>query len=216
MKKYNLRQEDLAQMLGIQRHHLANIIRDNKIQQYHCWALSAIEERLQQAEQVMNTLTEPTVTDTTKIGYTSQVSSVVHLVMERIKNKLLNIVPNYTCAEWDRVKESRYIESLLMQIPAGVFWIDGRNDERWNIIDGCCRLTALDEFIHGNFKLIGLEYLKNYEDKCFSDLPRGMQRRIAETQCVLYIMRGTMSDEFVQNIASKLGHPLLLNTHKAA
>ena len=54
------------------------------------------------------------------------------------------------------------------------------------IVDGLQRLSSLKEFIlDQNFKLIGLEYLREFENKNYADLPRMLQRRILETEIII-------------------------------
>lgn len=210
LKKYKLEQKDLAEMLGVQPHHLSNMIRQDKFQYHHFWALTAIEERLQQSDHTMKTLTEHIIPSDVLAQpvYFSSTMVSFYLLLQRMNSNLLSTAPAYKHAAWDRVKESRYIESLLMQIPTGAFWIDGRNDESWQILDGCSRLLALREFLQGDFKLTSLEYLTMLEGQGYPQLSRTLQRRIDETNCMLYIVRGATSDAIVHNIAAKLGHPL--------
>ena len=94
---------------------------------------------------------------------------------------------------WDLRKKSRLIESLLIRIPLPSFYVDASNDEKWLIIDGLQRLTALREFVIAKkWKLRDMEFLKSEEGKSFDELERGLQRRIEETQVTVYmVLEGT-------------------------
>ncbi|MFP3581778.1 DUF262 domain-containing protein, partial [Arthrobacter sp. SIMBA_036] len=50
---------------------------------------------------------------------------------------------------WSAKQKSRLIESLLMNIPLPIFYMDGSRMP-WKIIDGLQRLTVLDEFMNKN------------------------------------------------------------------
>ena len=85
------------------------------------------------------------------------------------------------------------MESLMLRIPIPAFYFDGTDDEKWLVVDGLQRLTAIRRFvIDQDLKLCDLEYLKEHEGKTFSELPRPLQRAIREADLVWYlIMPGT-------------------------
>jgi len=92
---------------------------------------------------------------------------------------------------WDPVRRSRLIESALLRIPLPAFYFDGIDANRWTVIDGLQRLSTLQDFVtKKNFALHGLEYLAVAAGgKTFSQLSRGMQRDLEETQITLFIIR---------------------------
>src|SRR5688500_5881097 len=61
---------------------------------------------------------------------------------------------------WDKEKQSRLIESILIKLPLPAFYFDGTNDNRWLVVDGLQRLSALRNFIiQKSLTLSGLEFL---------------------------------------------------------
>lgn len=89
---------------------------------------------------------------------------------------------------WDRTRQSRLIESLLLRIPLPAFYLDATRDSTYVVVDGRQRLTTLDEFCNKQtFALTGLEYLDEHDNKKFSDLPLSLQTSITErTKLTVY------------------------------
>jgi hypothetical protein len=84
---------------------------------------------------------------------------------------------------------SRLIESILLKMPLQSFYFDGANPDKWLVVDGLQRLSAIKRFIvdeHPPLKLTQLEFLTNLNGKTYQELSRPLQRVIDETQVVTY------------------------------
>lgn len=94
---------------------------------------------------------------------------------------------------WSDTKKSRFIESLLLNLPIPMFYFDAQEENYWRVIDGLQRISTLRSFVlNKTLKLQNLEFLKNHEGKTFSDLPRELQRRINTFPITVYVLdRGT-------------------------
>ncbi|MEY3870686.1 MAG: hypothetical protein RLZZ338_4580 [Cyanobacteriota bacterium] len=122
----------------------------------------------------------------------------IDLVLKRIKYNELELSPDFQRKSvWNDEAKSRLIESILIRIPLPAFYLDATEDDKWVIIDGLQRLTALKEFIlekntEQQLRLNGLNYLRDIEGKSYQELPRNYQRRIEETQLTIYLIeKGT-------------------------
>lgn len=97
---------------------------------------------------------------------------------------------------WDKTRQSRLIESMLLRIPLPTFYFDGSDDECWLVVDGLQRLNAMKAFIiDQSLKLINLEYFGEFTGLKFSELPRNMMRRLEETQIIANVIQPGTPDE---------------------
>ena len=112
-------------------------------------------------------------------------------LIKRIKNDEIDLSPDFQrhSGIWKDDAKSRLIESMLIRIPLPAFYMDASDDSRWLVVDGLQRLTTVKEFvIDQSLSLTGLEFLTEYDGMKFSQLPRSLQRRIEETDIVLYLI----------------------------
>lgn len=137
-------------------------------------------------------ITEPF--DPTKIRVDSR-QMTIDLVLSRIEYDELDLYPDFQrrAGIWTETAKSRLVESILIRIPLPAFYMDATNEDKWLVVDGLQRLTALKEFvIDKKLRLRGLEYLTDIESKIYDELPRKYQRRIRETQITVYLIeKGT-------------------------
>lgn len=137
--------------------------------------------------------------DSTKINIDTKTPSLDTLI-ERIQyNEIdLNTESYFQRKDnlWDEGKQSRLIESILIQFPLPAFYFDGTNNKKWLVVDGLQRLSSIRNFIvKKTLKLRDLEFLTNLNGLGYEDLERDLQRLIKSTQVITYIiMPGTPTD----------------------
>lgn len=90
---------------------------------------------------------------------------------------------------WDLGRQSRLVESALLNLPLPALYFDGVDADKWTVVDGLQRLSTIRDFTNNHFSLRGLEYLGNEQGKYFNQLPRGMRRQLEETTMTLFIIR---------------------------
>lgn len=91
---------------------------------------------------------------------------------------------------WDNQKMSRLIESILIRFPIPAFYFDASNEDKWLIVDGLQRLSAIRKFvIDQKLKLRGLEYLKDCQNFSYNDLAKTYKRRIYECPVTLFLIQ---------------------------
>jgi len=116
-------------------------------------------------------------------------------LIKRMRRDEIDLTPEFQrqAGVWNEVTQSRLIESMLIKIPLPAFYMDATDDDKWLVVDGLQRLTTIKRFvIDKEMVLEGLEFLTTYNGKNFDELPRGFQRRIEETDIVIYqIQPGT-------------------------
>ncbi len=116
-------------------------------------------------------------------------------LIKRIEKNEIDLSPDFQrqAGVWNPVTQSRLIESMLIKIPLPAFYMDASDDDNWLVVDGLQRLTTIKHFVIDKTMILeGLEFMIDYNGKKYDELPRGFQRRIEETDIVIYqIQPGT-------------------------
>lgn len=105
---------------------------------------------------------------------------------------------------WSPDKQSRLIESLMLKIPLPAFYFDASKSEKYAVIDGLQRLSSFNNYLLFDKKFEGLQYLKDFNGKSYSELPRQYQRRIVESTINAYIVEKGTPDSVVYNIFQRI------------
>lgn len=141
--------------------------------------------------------------DPTKINIETKTPSLDTLI-KRIMYKTVQLnTESYFQRQddlWDKVQQSRLIESILIRFPLPAFFFDATEDNNWLVVDGLQRLSSIRNFCvekekDRRLKLTNLEFLSHLNGKTWDDLSNDLKRVIEEAQVVIYkIMPGTPTD----------------------
>jgi hypothetical protein len=91
---------------------------------------------------------------------------------------------------WSREKQSRLIESFIMNVPVPPIFLYEDEYSHYEVMDGLQRLTAITEFYEDQFALTELEEWPELAGRRYSELPeqirRGIDRRYLSSIILLY------------------------------
>lgn len=94
---------------------------------------------------------------------------------------------------WEKDKQSRLIESILMRIPLPVFYVAEDDEGLLIVVDGRQRLTTLERFLGGELAL-DLPERPELHKKRFLDLEPRLQNRVEDCQLHFYIIDRTVPE----------------------
>lgn len=91
---------------------------------------------------------------------------------------------------WSNEKQSRLIESFLMNVPIPPIFLYEYEYAKYEVMDGLQRLSALNFFYKNQLALTGLEYWRELEGMTYESLPaalrQGIDRRYLSSIVLLY------------------------------
>ncbi len=100
---------------------------------------------------------------------------------------------------WSTQSKSRLIESFIMNVPVPPIFIFEYELNKYEVMDGLQRLTAIREFYEGIFELEGLEHWPELDGRTYGTLPAsvraGVDRRFLSATILLNETSGEENDQ---------------------
>ena len=117
----------------------------------------------------------------------------ISTIMELIKDGDLEISPNFQRHfVWDKTRQSKLIESILLGLPLPSIYLSQYSDGRLTIVDGLQRITTIKRFMDDELVLCNMEYFKDCNGKTYSELksvlPLLQYRRFRQTQIMCFVI----------------------------
>lgn len=110
--------------------------------------------------------------------HTETYDFTVDTVVERLETGTIFIPEFQRKYVWKDAQASRLIESLIIQCPIPVIYLNQESDERLAVIDGNQRLTSIGRYLNNEFALKGLTAYPELEGNRFHELDPRFQRHI--------------------------------------
>ena len=102
----------------------------------------------------------------------------------------LDLTPAYQRKSvWNRIKNSKLIESVLRNIPIPAIYLSEKEESGWEVIDGQQRLRAFFSFLEDGYELGKLPVLSSLNNVVFTNLDGKYQRKIEDYQLNIFIIK---------------------------
>lgn len=123
-------------------------------------------------------------------------------------------VPNYQREfVWDELRQSRFIESLMIGLPIPYIFLAETKCGRYEIVDGSQRIRTLAAYLNNELTIKGLEKIYLLNHLKFSDLELSRQRKFKNISLKMIVLSERTTDETKNDIFERInrGSDLLKN-----
>lgn len=114
-------------------------------------------------------------------------------LIEMIETGDLELTPDFQRHFiWDRTRQSRLIESILLGLPLPSIYLSQYDDGRLTVVDGLQRISTIKEFLDDKLVLCNMEYLTECNGKKYTQLgsvlPMLQLRRFKQAQIMCFVI----------------------------
>jgi len=119
---------------------------------------------------------------------------------QRVENETIDLNPRYQRrTRWARQRQSRLIESFLMNVPVPPIYLAEDKYGQYSVIDGQQRLRAIHDFFNGVYALTGLKVFPELNGRRLRELPPDI-RKILEVRpslrCIVILKQSSPDIKF--------------------
>lgn len=129
----------------------------------------------------------------------------VYEILRKLKQNKIIINPEFQRnLVWDPDQKSRFIESIILNIPLPPIYIYQDPKGNYVMVDGLQRTTTIRDFLNNDFELTGLKALPKFNKLYYSDLDEDIQTRIEDKKILIYVIKPTMPLHIVYDIFNRI------------
>lgn len=100
-------------------------------------------------------------------------------ICDMVESDSIDLTPPYQRRDrWNEEKQSRLIESFLLNVPVPPVYLSEEDYGSYSVIDGKQRITAITRFIGGKLRLTGVKELQEINGLYFKDLPDSVRNAL--------------------------------------
>lgn len=173
------------------------------------------------SEEKLNRLEIQILEQKKSISYDTREFTIEFLVKKFLENSDTDendiFVPDYQRDfVWDIERQSKFIESITLDLPIPIIFLAEDDHGRLEIVDGSQRIRTLAAFVSGELKLERLEKLTEMNGVRFDELPASRKRKLNNTPVRMVVLSETATEEVRNDLFERInrGSDLLRNMEK--
>lgn len=126
-------------------------------------------------------------------------------ILDKFKFSNVLFIPEYQRDfTWDKVRQSRFIESILLGLPIPLVFVAENRDSAWEIVDGSQRIRTLHAFLNNQLTLNSLEKIDVLNGFQFKDLDVSRQGKFMDTPLRMIVLSEEADDEVKRDMFERI------------
>lgn len=105
---------------------------------------------------------------------------------------------------WDKVRQSKLIESIILGLPIPFIFVAENRDSSWEIVDGSQRIRTIHSFLNNNLCLQELKSIKSLNGYKFEDLDASRQGKILNTALRIIVLSEETTDDIKKDMFERI------------
>lgn len=105
---------------------------------------------------------------------------------------------------WDKPRQAKFIESILLGLPIPLVFVAQNKDSAWEIVDGSQRIRTLHAFVNDDLRLERLERISTLNGFSFKDLDISRQGKFVDTALRMIALSEDADDEVKRDMFERI------------